>query len=153
MLGGKEKRMDHKGFSLIEILIVIAVSAILMAVTVHLGKAQLQAIKYQRTFKEVSGLATAGYLRTQREGGIAPAGFADLVSVYSRNMTKNVFGLNNGLTNADDKLITVETVLPGTPNPAAILSMAVPYRIYSSRPITYGVADEVRYDRQLLFGE
>lgn len=145
--------MGHKGFTLIEILIVIAVSAVLMAVTAHLGKAQLQAIKYQRTFKEVSGLATAGFLKTQRDGGIAPAGFGDIASVYSRNVARNVFGLNNGLTRADGKLITAETVLPGTPNPAAVLSTAAPYRIYSSRPITYGIADEVRYDRQLLFGE
>lgn len=145
--------MDRRGFTLVEIVIVIAVSAILMAVTAYIGKGQLQASKYQRAFREVSGLATAGFLKAQREGGTAPAGLSDLTFAYHQNITKNIFGLNNALTSADQKLVTVETILPGTPNPAAVLSTTAPYRICSSRPITYGVADEVRYDRELLFGE
>ena len=150
----------QSGFTLFEILFVLAVACVIMFITIDSGHVMYEDAKVERTMKETAGFARQASMSVARGGSVTNV--EDLASMYSKDaadMKKNVYGNDNQIVTATDKLITTSSVMPGSEGTDIITegsSVMVPLgvhkgnKIEASHVVDYGLASAEKYTRKEL---
>lgn len=142
----------QEGFSLMELVFVMAMMGIIVAVSVGVGRDWMAGARWARTMDETSKAARAGAMYTT-EKFASPLSLADISSdLYEIDPSTNALGGGTTLVAADDKLVTVATNLPPGVGGGGVMGTQTGTVATASAPIENGVAGEAKYARKMLFG-
>lgn len=135
---------QNRGYTILEMVIAIAISSIVTAFSISAGLNALEYAKYERTSKEMSELAWAGSQYYIRNNIAAPSILAVKNDFYGTDITAaNLYGSNYGLI-TNSKLTTVSAVLPTGIRAGSSFNTFSAGSNSSSVPITFGLANEVK---------
>ena len=116
-----------------------------------MGGATYQGAKSSRAVKELEALARAGILYSKKQN-VSPVSLSDIGTLYGKPINRNIYNNANGLSIANEKMVTITTQIPGAVRPVTTLSVIVGANLSSSAVMSYGMADEVRHERKRYFG-
>ncbi len=151
LLGGGEMR-SQDGFSLMELVFVMAITGVVVAITVGVGRDFMAGARWARTMDETSKAARAGAMYTTQKNA-SPATLGDIsAALYEKDPSTNPFGGGTSLATADGKLVSVSTTLPAGVGGGGAMGTQTGTTATAAAPVEYGVAGEAKYARKVLFG-
>lgn len=141
------KKMNKKGFTLAELLIVVAIIGVLVAVSIPIFTAQLNKAKYatdEANARAIYAELTADYLST---GGAAQNNGAgtyrlSATSVSENNQITITTTSSDGTSTNSYKFsgIVAVTIVPGTTSAAPSVTVSACSKAGVSDPVTFGKA-------------
>lgn len=141
-----------QGFSLVELVIVLAIASFLLFLGVGLTKSWLAGAKSQAEARRTAGLAAgaAAAVRYNNDPTAVTTGTLG-AQLYGRAIDRNTFDLPAGVASTSSLAVEVTSELPATQGSHPPMSWRSGNTLHSGAPVGMGLADEVATEKKQVF--